>query len=435
MSLLQQSLGVPFPVVLQNTHVIDPASQVRLQIVCAGPNRVAMNASYTRKSNVEYLNDLASLVVNVAHIVPEGMLLVFHSYSHMGAVIKHWSDSGAWGRINREKIIFVEPRNAGELSDVLEQFALASEKQTGGILFCVCRGKITEGIDLADNQCRAVIVAGVPFPAIQDRKVILKREYLDTKNPGDGSKWYMQEAARTVNQTIGRVIRHKNDYGVIILADERFRTYLGGGMFPSWLNEHAKVFTSFGPAVKEISDFFTNLPPHLIRRKVNSGLARHPSIGTTETHLESIHKLISSAPATRAPPLPALPTILPSSNISANAFRILAHRSNTENIPSRVNNSVKSSPSDELSPIEWIKIMKRDLSRGDYLILKRHLKLLLEGAHGQCEVTVSEALGQIHPLLDKCNMKHTFDGVIAGSNVMLRSKWRRLGDLAGNSHN
>lgn len=34
--------------------------------------------------------------------------------------------------------------------------------------------------------------------------------------------WYSQEAARAVNQAIGRVIRHRHDYGAIIFCDDRF---------------------------------------------------------------------------------------------------------------------------------------------------------------------------------------------------------------------
>lgn len=33
---------------------------------------------------------------------------------------------------------------------------------------------------------------------------------------------YVQTAMRAVNQAVGRVIRHKSDFGAIILADERF---------------------------------------------------------------------------------------------------------------------------------------------------------------------------------------------------------------------
>ena len=33
--------------------------------------------------------------------------------------------------------------------------------------------------------------------------------------------WYSQQSSRAVNQAIGRVIHHINDYGAIILCDER----------------------------------------------------------------------------------------------------------------------------------------------------------------------------------------------------------------------
>ena len=41
-----------------------------------------------------------------------------------------------------------------------------------------------------------------------------------------GQDWYAQQATRAVNQAMGRVIRHRLDYGAIILADERFRVQM-----------------------------------------------------------------------------------------------------------------------------------------------------------------------------------------------------------------
>jgi Rad3-related DNA helicase len=48
-------------------------------------------------------------------------------------------------------------------------------------MFAVFRGKISEGIDLSDELCRAVVVVGVPFPPVKDLKVLNKREYLDAR--------------------------------------------------------------------------------------------------------------------------------------------------------------------------------------------------------------------------------------------------------------
>lgn len=46
-----------------------------------------------------------------------------------------------------------------------------------------------------------------------------------------GDQWYVQQAVRAVNQAMGRVIRHKDDYGAVILCDERFKTPVRGGDF------------------------------------------------------------------------------------------------------------------------------------------------------------------------------------------------------------
>ena len=38
-----------------------------------------------------------------------------------------------------------------------------------------------------------------------------------------GEAWYSQTAMRAVNQALGRVIRHRNDHGAVVLLDERLR--------------------------------------------------------------------------------------------------------------------------------------------------------------------------------------------------------------------
>ena len=36
-----------------------------------------------------------------------------------------------------------------------------------------------------------------------------------------GKEWYKQQASRAVNQAVGRVLRHKEDFGAILFCDER----------------------------------------------------------------------------------------------------------------------------------------------------------------------------------------------------------------------
>lgn len=49
----------------------------------------------------------------------------------------------------------------------------------GAIFMGVCRGKLSEGLDFADMNGRAVILTGLPYPPLKDPKIVLKRQYLD----------------------------------------------------------------------------------------------------------------------------------------------------------------------------------------------------------------------------------------------------------------
>jgi len=60
--------------------------------------------------------------------------------------------------------------------------------KSGAILFGVCRGKISEGLDFSDKAARAVVIVGVPYPSLVDSRTILKREYLDKRAKANTSK-------------------------------------------------------------------------------------------------------------------------------------------------------------------------------------------------------------------------------------------------------
>lgn len=75
-----------------------------------------------------------------------------------------------------------------------------------------------------------------------------------------GDEWYFLEAIRAINQCIGRVIRHKDDYGVILLCDYRFNQPRQKSQLSSWIQCHLKEAqpTTFGPTIGAVSRFFRN---------------------------------------------------------------------------------------------------------------------------------------------------------------------------------
>jgi hypothetical protein len=95
---------------------------------------------------------------------------------------------------------------------------------------------------------------------------VLKQRYLEenkSKNRDEiltGRDWYLLEATRAVNQAIGRVIRHKNDYGAILLCDCRFNSPQQKNQLSKWIQKHLKLTPTqnFGQIIGEMSRFFRN---------------------------------------------------------------------------------------------------------------------------------------------------------------------------------
>jgi len=53
----------------------------------------------------------------------------------------------------------------------------------------------------------------------------MKMQYNDSsksQNLLTGSQWYAINAFRALNQAIGRCVRHKNDWGAVLLVDKRY---------------------------------------------------------------------------------------------------------------------------------------------------------------------------------------------------------------------
>merc|ERR1719440_801319 len=168
-------------------------------------------------------------------------------------VLKTWKDNGVYEEIQKHKPVFEEPQGHAAMKHMMDRFSEAvvqlptPSRPTGGaLLTAVCRGKLCEGIDFTDRQCRLVIMVGVPYPSKYDLRVVLKQDFLDSRGAeGDGKKWYVREAIRAVNQTIGRVIRHRNDFGAVLLCDQRYandgRLAPLASRLPAWLKSELSV--------------------------------------------------------------------------------------------------------------------------------------------------------------------------------------------------
>uniref|UniRef100_A0A9J8ADJ3 BRCA1 interacting helicase 1 n=1 Tax=Cyprinus carpio carpio TaxID=630221 RepID=A0A9J8ADJ3_CYPCA len=92
-------------------------------------------------------------------------------------------------------------------------------------------------------------------------KVELKMKYNDkhAKSRGllPGGRWYEIQAYRALNQALGRCIRHRNDWGALILVDDRFRTnpnkYITG--LSKWVRQLVRHHDTFTGAMQSLESF------------------------------------------------------------------------------------------------------------------------------------------------------------------------------------
>ena len=97
--------------------------------------------------------------------------------------------------------------------------------------FCVMGGIFSEGIDLKNDRLIGVIVVGTGLPQISAERELL-REYFD-RNGGRGYDYaYRCPGMNKVQQAAGRVIRTKEDVGIVVLIDERFALPANRKLFP-----------------------------------------------------------------------------------------------------------------------------------------------------------------------------------------------------------
>lgn len=264
LSAFQQEIGIPFPVQLENKHIIT-ASQVWCGCVTNGPDGTLLNSSFKCRSDPKYLLSLGHSIINIIRVVPNGVLIFFPSYSLMNSSREFWQASGLWTKIEAIKPIFLEPQRKDALPTIMKEYYAAAKDKRGACFLAVCRGKVAEGLDFADDNGRACIITGLPYPPLKDARVELKRQFLDDelKKKGKsstecmtGTKWYGLEAFRATNQAIGRVIRHSRDHGAIVFLDNRFCDGQAKQSLSSWLQPFFQKHSQLGSAIKGLANFF-----------------------------------------------------------------------------------------------------------------------------------------------------------------------------------
>ncbi|TAQ83118.1 hypothetical protein B7494_g8557, partial [Chlorociboria aeruginascens] len=258
-------------------HVIPP-SNLLAWTLSHGPTGTPFSFTFQNRNDRSMIEELGRAILNLCSVVPDGMVVFFPSYAYLDLIIKHWSTTTApssstphshshsqtqpqpqpqplMTRLSAKKPIFQESQSQSA-EDVLTAYTQSIDRSQGGLLLSVVGGKMSEGINFSDRLGRCVVIVGLPYPNLMSAEWKAKLAYIETstvsrlqQSPSSialgleskdgnvkkvmakeeaerrgkeaGREFYENSCMRAVNQSIGRAIRHKNDYAAIVMIDGR----------------------------------------------------------------------------------------------------------------------------------------------------------------------------------------------------------------------
>jgi DNA excision repair protein ERCC-2 len=195
-------------------------------VACANDITTAFSMRQNKDNTsriVEYIRAFAGLKGNRAIYFPSYQIL--ETYANL-----------ATSHIRNRKI-FIEPRDAADASAALTHFLSLPSRGESGVMFAVCGGKWSEGLDYRGEMLNGAMVVGLPLaPFNRVRKMMI--EYFRMKFGPEGEfLCYTLPAINKSLQALGRVLRTPEDRGVLVLAEKRFLERRVREGLPPWIQQ------------------------------------------------------------------------------------------------------------------------------------------------------------------------------------------------------
>ena len=255
-------------------------------ILTKGSDQVAISSKFEVRNDPAVVRNFGSILVELAKCVPDGLACFFPSYLYMESIISMWNEmvfffsllffilfyfyffisnfflQNLLNEVLKHKLIFIETPDAAETSLALENYRLACNNGRGAVLLSVARGKVSEGIDFDHNYGRAVVMFGIPYVYTESRILKARLQYLSLQFRIKENDFLTFDALRHAAQCVGRVIRGKSDYGMMIFADKRYAKNDKMSKLPKWIQQgftEANTNMSTDMAINSVKKFMRQM--------------------------------------------------------------------------------------------------------------------------------------------------------------------------------
>lgn len=271
-------------------------------IVSRGSDQTALSTRYETRLDDHVIRNYGQLLLSVVCSVPDGVCGFFTSYSYMEHVLRRWNDMGILTQILAHKLIFLETKDVVETTFALDNFRRANDCGRGAIFLSVARGKVAEGIDFDRHYGRCVVLFGIPYQYTLSHTLRARLRYLRDRYQIRDHDFLTFDALRQAAQCVGRVLRSKTDYGIVVLADQRYGKSDKRGRLPPWIQQfllEQLVHLSADVAVDKLKYFLKEMG-----QEIETSALRSILLSSQEVKKLQQQQLI---PGSIAPSLPSQP--------------------------------------------------------------------------------------------------------------------------------
>lgn len=209
-------------------------------VLTRGSDQLPVSTKFDMRSDPQVIRNYGRMLIDLASVVPDGIVCFFVSYLYMDTIVSKWHDMGILQELATHKLLFIETQDVVETTLALDNYRRACDCGRGAVFFSVARGKVAEGIDFDRHYGRCVVMFGVPYQYTLSRILRARLEFLRETHHIKEADFLAFDAVRQAAQCVGRVIRSKADYGMMVFADKRYQRHDKRDKLPHWITAHLK---------------------------------------------------------------------------------------------------------------------------------------------------------------------------------------------------
>ncbi len=171
-------------------------------------------------SDSQHTSEMLAKVMPLLEVTSGGMFCLFTSHRALNAAKK-------WVRTHRSALMGRKLLVQGDAprDDLLRRF----REHENAVLFGT--GSFWEGVDVRGQALTVVAIDKLPFASPSDPLMMARLEFIRRQGGNGFMEHQLPQAALSLKQGAGRLLRDQTDYGVVVLCDPRITGKKYGQMF------------------------------------------------------------------------------------------------------------------------------------------------------------------------------------------------------------